>query len=64
MKRIHTITLLGILLIGAGPLMAASTALDEPTPNVMPVLVQVNSHGKVISATPPTQLTPKNKRSE
>ena len=59
MKRIHTITLVGILSIGAGPLMAASTAFNEPTPNVMPVLVQVNSHGKVISATPPTQLTPK-----
>ena len=42
----------------AGPAAADSDSLNQFRPKVMPVLVQVNSHGKVTAASPAIELSP------
>lgn len=50
---------LGALTVFSGVATAASGSLSEFTPKVLPVLVQVDAHGKVTGASPATVLTPK-----
>lgn len=50
---------LGALIISSGLATAGSGSLSEFVPKVLPVLVQVDSHGKVTSVSPATELTPK-----
>ena len=49
----------GILAICAGAAVAGPASLNQFRPKVMPVLVQVNSHGKITSVSPAIELTPK-----
>jgi hypothetical protein len=58
MKRFHAIMLFGILATQAGAAMAVSGSLNEFKPRVMPVLVHVNSKGKITDVSPSTQLSP------
>lgn len=50
---------LGALTIFSGVATAASGSLSEFTPKVLPVLVQVDAHGKVTGVSPATALSPK-----
>lgn len=59
MKRAKLATFALALGILAGTAAASSGSLNEFRPNVMPVLVQVNSLGKVISASPSIELSPR-----
>ena len=57
MNKLHGLTL--SVLIGVSPLaMAASASLNQFTPRVMPVLVQVNAQGRVTDMSPAMELTP------
>lgn len=57
MNKLHGLTL--SVLIGVSPLaMAASGSLNQFTPRVMPVLVQVNAQGRVTDMSPAMELTP------
>ncbi|MEO6800868.1 MAG: hypothetical protein ABI178_13100 [Rhodanobacter sp.] len=58
MKSIHRVTVLGVLLACSGAAAASSGSLDEFQPKVLPVLVQVNSHGQVTNASPAIELSP------
>lgn len=58
MKRFHAFVLVGVLSVTAGAAMAASGSLSPFKPKVVPVLVQVNSQGKVTSASPAIELSP------
>lgn len=59
MKSLHRSAIFGLLLGCSAVAAAASTSLNEFRPKVMPVLVQVNSHGKVTEASPAFELSPK-----
>lgn len=59
MKRFHVTLFSGMLFVAAGSVLASSGSLNEFKPRVMPVLVQVNSHGKVTDASPATELPPR-----
>jgi hypothetical protein len=57
MNKLQGLTL--SMLIAATPLaMAASASLNQFTPRVMPVLVQVNAQGRVTDMSPSMDLTP------
>jgi hypothetical protein len=59
MKSLHRSAIFGLLLGCSAVAAAASASLNEFRPKVMPVLVQVNSHGKVTEASPAFELSPK-----
>ena len=59
MKFISVSAVFGVLALCAGTAAAQSASLNQFKPKVMPVLVQVNAHGKVTSASPAIELTPK-----
>ena len=62
MKRFHR-RLIGGVLLAMGPLaMASSVSLTSFPPRVMPVLVHVNSLGKVTEVQPSAQLSPRLQR--
>ena len=62
MKRFHRV-LIGAVLLAIGPLATASPgSLTSFPPRVMPVLVHVNSLGKVTEVQPSTQLSPRLRR--
>lgn len=58
MKQLCVLTLLGLAIAGSSAVMATSQSLNEFTPKVLPVLVQVNSHGKVTAVSPSIELSP------
>ncbi|MDI1253052.1 hypothetical protein [Thermomonas sp.] len=62
MKTFQRSLALGALIIATGMAAAGSGSLSEFIPKVLPVLVQVDSHGKVTSASPATELPPKLRR--
>jgi hypothetical protein len=62
MKPIQLPLLLGLLVAGTGVAVASSGSLNEFRPKVLPVLVQVNAHGKVTDASPATELSPRLRR--
>lgn len=57
MKRYFTAVLLGLLV--AGTATATSRSLNGFVPKVMPVLVRVDSRGKVVEASPSIELAPR-----
>lgn len=59
MKLLHRSAIFALLLGCSAAAAAASASLNEFRPKVMPVLVQVNSHGKVTEASPAFELSPK-----
>ncbi|MEO5829795.1 MAG: hypothetical protein ABIQ36_04430 [Rhodanobacter sp.] len=59
MKSVRLSIALATLATFSGTASAASLSLNQFTPKVMPVLVQVNSQGKVTSASPAMALSPK-----
>lgn len=62
MKRFPMMAFAGMLAVGGGAAMAASWSLNDFTPRIMPVLVQVNANGRVTDASPAVELTPSIKR--
>ena len=62
MKRSQTTLLFGMLSVAAGAALASSGSLNEFRPKVMPVLVQVDAHGKVTDASPAMELSPRLRR--
>jgi hypothetical protein len=58
MKRLLSMAGAAMLATGASAAMAASMSLNDFTPRIMPVLVQVNAHGRVTDASPSIELTP------
>ena len=62
MKRFHRMLIGGVLLATGTVAMASSVSLTSFPPRVMPVLVHVNSHGKVTEVQPSTQLPPRLRR--
>ncbi|NMW23248.1 hypothetical protein HFP05_02215 [Rhodanobacter denitrificans] len=62
MKRFQTTLLFGVLSLAAGAALASSGSLNEFRPKIMPVLVQVNAHGKVTDASPAMELSPRLRR--
>jgi len=61
MKRLCAFVVLGTLAAGQGA-AATSMSINQFTPRILPVLVQVNSHGKVTDVSPAVQLTPRYER--
>lgn len=59
MKPLLPLVLFGLLAAGSGAAMASSGSLTQFKPKVMPVLVQVNAHGKITDASPSEELSPK-----
>lgn len=60
MKRLSTLVLLGSLIGGASGAMAMSSQSINQFPNhVLPVLVQVNSQGRVTGVSPSDELPPR-----
>lgn len=59
MTSIPRSAVFGALLACSGLATAGSASLNAFPPKVMPVLVQVNSHGKVTGASPAIELSPK-----
>ena len=57
MNKLHVLTL-SALLGTTSVAMAASGSLNQFTPRVMPVLVQVNAQGRVTDMSPSIDLTP------
>lgn len=57
MKRFQQALVLGLFCISAAA-AADSIALNGFKPRFLPVLVQVNSHGKITSVSPSTELSP------
>ncbi|EIM03082.1 hypothetical protein RHOFW104T7_17065 [Rhodanobacter thiooxydans] len=62
MKSTRLSLLLGMLVAGTGAAAASSGSLNEFQPKVLPVLVQVNTHGKVTDASPAMELPPSLRR--
>lgn len=62
MKSLCALALCAIFAIGASAVAANTGSLNEFPSKVLPVLVQVNAHGKVTSASPSTELPPRLKR--
>ncbi|HEY0198916.1 MAG TPA: hypothetical protein VGC19_10315 [Rhodanobacter sp.] len=58
MKRFQALVVVGMLSVGANAI-AASGSLNEFKPRYMPVLVQVDSKGKVTDVSPSTDLSPR-----
>lgn len=58
MKRYGTLLLLGTLCAGQAA-MATQMSINQFTPRVMPVLVQVDRHGKVTDVSPSVELAPR-----
>lgn len=58
MKRFYRVAVAGVLAMTATLAMASTGSLTAFTPRVMPVLVRVNSHGKVTNVSPSTDLSP------
>ena len=58
MKRLQITLALGLLVAGMSSTSAESWSLNQFKPHVLPVLVQVNSAGKVTSVSPADKLTP------
>lgn len=58
MKRIHMLAVAGAIAAVGSTAMASNGSLTQFTPKVMPVLVHVNSHGKVTNISPSTPLPP------
>ncbi|MCX7514713.1 hypothetical protein [Frateuria sp. STR12] len=58
MKRLCAFLLLGTMAAGQGA-VAMSMSAHSFTPKVLPVLVQVNSHGKVTHVSSAVELTPR-----
>lgn len=58
MKRLGALLLLGLLASGQTAMASSSMSLNGFTPKVLPVLVQVDSHGKVTRVSPSIELTP------
>lgn len=59
MKRCCAFVLLGTLALGQGVLANPSMSINRFTPRVLPVLVQVDSHGKVTGVSPAIELAPR-----
>lgn len=59
MKSVQLALILGVLVASSGAVAARSDSLSAFTPKVLPVLVQVDSHGKVTEVSPATELAPK-----
>lgn len=59
MKTFRRSLVLGALFIFFGMTVAATGSASESRPKVLPVLVQVDSHGKVTGASPATKLPPR-----
>ncbi|MDQ6646224.1 MAG: hypothetical protein M3Y93_03185 [Pseudomonadota bacterium] len=62
MKRLSTMVLLGALTATGSAAATGSFSLNQFNSGVMPVLVQVNAHGKVTRVSPSTQLAPRYER--
>ena len=62
MKTFRLSLALSALTVFSGMAAAGSGSLSEFIPKVLPVLVQVDSHGKVTGASPAMQLPPKLRR--
>lgn len=58
MNRFLPLAFFGMLAAGSGVAVASSWSLNEFKPKVLPVLVQVNAHGKITDASPSTELSP------
>ena len=58
MKPFRALLLMGSLVAGQGAL-ATSMSMNYFTPRVLPVLVQVDSHGKVTQVSPSVELAPR-----
>jgi hypothetical protein len=58
MKRFCAFLVLGTLAAGQG-VAATSMSINHFTPRVLPVLVQVDSHGKVTNVSPSVELAPR-----
>lgn len=58
MKTLQSAVIAGILVATTGVAMASSGSLSEFKPRFLPVLVQVDSHGKVTEASPANELPP------
>ena len=58
MKLTSLSAVFGVLAICAVTAAAQSASLDQFRPKVLPVLVQVNAHGQITSASPAFELTP------
>lgn len=59
MKPFLPLVVFGMLTVGSGAVLASSWSLNEFKPKVMPVLVQVDSQGKVTDASPANELPPR-----
>lgn len=59
MKRYGALLLLGTLAAGQGALATSPMSINRFTPRVLPVLVQVDSHGKVTGVSPAIELAPR-----
>lgn len=61
MKRISTMMLGGLLAVAASaaPIAVAAKSIVTPAGRVLPVLVYVNSAGKITSVVPATRISPK-----
>jgi hypothetical protein len=59
MKRFCAFLLLGTLAAGQGALATSSMSINRFTTRVLPVLVQVDSHGKVTGVSPAVELAPR-----
>ena len=59
MNKLNVIALSTLLSLGASAVQAESPPLNEVTPRVIPVLVQVNAMGKVTNVLPSARLTQK-----
>lgn len=60
MKRLRTPVLFASLLVAQGAVAATNLqSLNEFTPKILPVLVQVDSRGKVVEASPSIELAPR-----
>ena len=59
MKSAKLSVALAALTMSCGMTATASDSLSPFTPKVLPVLVQVDAHGKVTGASPATELPPK-----
>ncbi|WEN14366.1 hypothetical protein PY254_14155 [Rhodanobacter sp. AS-Z3] len=62
MKSVQLTVVLSTLALCSGTAAAASASLNQFNSKVMPVLVRVNSQGKVTEASPAVELTPKIRR--
>jgi hypothetical protein len=58
MKRYRPLILLGLLTAAAPVVATDSMSINHFTPKVLPVLVQVDSHGKVTDVSPSIELAP------